>query len=382
MRIAAKPISCLFILMVCLAQIGCTKKNNNTENTIRIGEVGSFTGSEATFGKETHQGIELAFAEINKNGGLLGKQVTISKYDNQGKDDETVVAMNRLINEDKVIAILGEVASGRSKVMAPIAQANKIPMVSPSSTNIQVTQIGDYIFRVCFIDPFQGKVMSKFAKENLKAKRVAILRDVKNSYSGGLANAFVEHWKSTGGQIVGDVSYSAGDIDFKAQLTTIRSQKPDAIFVPGYYTDVGLIARQARELGIKAPLLGGDGWDSPDLFNVGGKAINDSYISNHYSSEDPSPRVQEFVKKYKGAFGVVPGGLAAMGYDAALVLAEAIRTAGSEDPKKIRDALAGIKNFQAVTGMISIDENRNAVKPAVVLKIEDGKFKYVTTIKD
>jgi branched-chain amino acid transport system substrate-binding protein len=253
-------------------------------------------------------------------------------------------------------------------------------MMSPSSTNPKVTQMGDYIFRVCFIDPFQGKVMAKFAAENLKAKKIAILRDVKNDYSMGLANYFTDTFKTLGGTIVVDQSYSAGDVDFKAQLTAIRAQNPDAIFVPGYYTEVGLIARQARELGITVPLLGGDGWDSPKLKEIGGDAMSNSYFSNHYSAEDKSPVVQEFITKFKAAYGEVPDGLAAMGYDAAEVLADAMKRAPTLKSEDVRLALTQTKDYPGVTGKITIDPNRDAVKSAVVLKVTKGDFSYQTTI--
>jgi len=348
---------------------------------IKIGEVGSTTGSEATFGVATHQGVELAVKEINSTGGIKGKKLQVILLDDQGKPEEAATAITRLITQDKVTAVIGEVASSRSLAMAPIAQQNKIPMISPSSTNPKVTDIGDYIFRVCFIDPFQGYVMAKFAAENLKFKRVAILRDVKNDYSVGLAKFFTETFKKLGGEIVVDQSYSAGDIDFKSQLTAIRAAKPEAIFVPGYYTEVGLIARQARSLGIKAPLLGGDGWDSPKLLQIGGKAIEGAYFSNHYSAEDKSPHVQAFIERYRKEYKEVPSGLAAMGFDAAMVLADAMKRAKSMSPADIRAALAATKDFQGVTGRISIDQQRNAVKPAVVLKVVNGSFVYESTIR-
>lgn len=350
------------------------------DDTLLIGEVGSMTGNDATFGTSTHNGIELALKEINGQGGVKGKKLQVVSLDDQGKPEEAATAVTKLITQDKVAAILGEVASSRSLAMAPIAQNNKIPMISPSSTNPKVTEMGDYIFRVCFIDPFQGTVMARFAMKDLKAKKVAILRDVKNDYSVGLANFFIETFKKNGGEIVIDQSYSAGDVDFKSQLTAIRSKKPDAIFVPGYYTEVGLIARQARELGVKAPLMGGDGWDSPKLNEIGGAAMNNSYFSNHYSAEDKSPKVQEFIKKYKEAYGIVPDSLAAMGYDAALVLADAMKRAKSLKSSDIRDAIAKTTNFSGVTGKITINPERNAVKSAVILKVENGNFKYLTTI--
>ncbi|MBU6376250.1 MAG: ABC transporter substrate-binding protein [Bdellovibrionales bacterium] len=347
---------------------------------IKIGEVGSMTGPQATFGTSTNQGIKLAVQEINAAGGVKGKKIELISLDDQSKPEEAATAVTKLITQDKVIAILGEVASSVSLAMAPIAQSNKTPMISPSSTNPKVTEQGDYIFRTCFIDPFQGTVMARFAVDTLKAKKVAILRDIKSDYSVGLANFFAETFKKSGGEIVMDQSYSQGDIDFKAQLTSIRSKNPDAIFVPGYYNEVGLIARQAKEFGIKAPLLGGDGWDSPKLLEIGGNAFEGSYFSNHYSSEDQSSVVQNFIAKFKQAYGSIPDGLSAAGYDAAKILADAMNRAPSLEKAAIRDAIAATKDYNAVTGKISIDSNRNAVKSAVVLKITGGTFKYQTTI--
>ena len=349
-------------------------------DTIKIGEVGSMTGSEATFGVSTHEGIQLAIKEQNAKGGIKGKKIELISLDNQGKPEEAAIATTKLITQDKVVAILGEVASSRSLAMAPIAQQNKVPMVSPSSTNPKVTEVGDYIFRVCFIDPFQGSVMAKFASETLKVKKVAILRDVKSDYSVGLSNYFTEAFKKAGGEIVVDQSYSSGEVDFNSQLTSIRAKKPDAIFVPGYYTEVGLIAKQARKLGIKAPIMGGDGWDSEKLYEIGGKALNNGFFSNHYSQDDQSPSVQNFIKNYKAAYGKVPDGLAAMGYDAAAVLFAAMDKTKSVAPAEIRDQLAKTKDYQAVTGKITIDAKRNASKPAVVLEVKDGKFLYKSTV--
>lgn len=354
--------------------------SSSVGDVIKVGEVGSMTGRQANFGQSTHNGIELAMMETNESGGVKGKRIQVISMDDQGKPDEAATAVTKLITQDKVIAILGEVASSVSLAMAPIAQGYKIPMISPSSTNPKVTAQGDYIFRVCFIDPFQGLVMAKFAMEDLKGKKLAVLRDVKNDYSVGLAQFFSDYVNKHGGQITMDQSYSEGDQDFKSQLTAIRGTKPDAIFVPGYYGDVALIARQARQLGITVPLLGGDGWDAPELKTVGGDAINGSYFSNHYSSEDQSPVIQNFITKFKAKYGRVPDGLAAMGYDAARVLVDAMNRAKSFSPSDIREALVQTKDFQGVTGKITIDAERNAVKPAVVLKIVNGEFKYQTTI--
>ncbi len=350
---------------------------------IWFGHVGSLTGAEATFGDSTDKGIKLAIEELNAKGGVKGKQVDLKTYDDQGKPEEAAIAATRLVTQDKVTVLLGEVASSRSLAMAPIAEANKVPMITPSSTNPKVTKDGDktrpFIFRVCFIDPFQGTVMAKFAKEK-GVKKVAILRDVGNAYSVGLADYFLSKFKELGGTIADDQSYKAGDQDFKAQLTAIKAKAPEAIYVPGYYTDVALIARQARELGIKAPLMGGDGWDSAKLFEIGGRAIEGSYFSNHYSPEDPSPRIQDFIKRFKARFGAVPDSMAATGYDAAMVAGDAIARAKGGTGEAIAEAIAATKDFPGVTGVITLDQDHNAVKPAVVLEVKGGKAVYVATV--
>jgi branched-chain amino acid transport system substrate-binding protein len=388
-----KYLSALTILAL-FALPGCVKKEGppgsststadakavNPSEVISVGEFGSMTGSEATFGISTHRGIEMAFDETNKAGGIKGKKINLIALDNEGKAEQAAAVVTRLLKQDKVVAILGEVASSRSLAAAPIAQESKIPMITPSSTNPKVTQVGDYIFRVCFIDPFQGTVMAKFASENLKAKKVAILRDVKSDYSVGLADFFAETFKKLGGEIVSDQSYQSGEIDFKGQLTDIRSKKPDAIFVPGYYTEVGLIARQARQLGIKVPLLGGDGWDSSKLYEIGKEAINGSYFSSHYTTESTDPKVQDFIKRYKERYNETPDALAALGYDAARVLTEAMQRTTDLAPQNIRDEIAKTKNFNGVTGVISINDKRDAVKSAVVVRVDGTTNRYVTTI--
>jgi branched-chain amino acid transport system substrate-binding protein len=272
------------------------------------------------------------------------------------------------------------VASSRSLEAAPICQASHVPMISPASTNPKVTEVGDYVFRVCFIDPFQGTVMAKFALDTLKAKRVALLTDVKQDYSQGLAQFFKEYYTAHSGQITSEKSYSSGDKDFRAQLTAIKGDKPDAIFVPGSYTEVGLIARQARSLGIKCPLLGGDGWDSPQLVPIGGSAMEGCYFSNHFSTEDSSPVIQGFIAKYKAKYNAEPDAMAALGYDSAMILADAIKRAGGTDPAKLRDAIAATKGYQGITGLITIDAERNATKPAVILQIKGGVFKFVAAV--
>lgn len=355
---------------------GCT----NSKNEIRIGEYGSLTGNDATFGLSTNKGIRMALEEVNEKGGVKGKKIKLITLDDQGKDTEAVQAVTRLITQENVVAVLGEVASSRSKAAAPIAQEYKVPMISPSSTNPEVTKIGDYIFRVCFIDPFQGFVMAKFATEHLKLKKVAILRDVGSDYSMGLADVFSAEMKKMGGEIVADLSYQATDVDFKAQLTQLRSKNPQAIYVPGYYTSVGSIAKQARELGIKVPLLGGDGWDSTKLSEIGKDAINGNYFSNHYTSESTDPVVQDFIKRFREKYKETPDGLAAMGYDAAKVLIAAMERASDLAPKSIRDEIAKTKDFAGVTGKITINEHRDAVKSAVIVQVQGSTNKYITTI--
>jgi len=349
---------------------------------IVIGEFASLTGSEATFGINSSNGVELAKQEINNAGGVLGRKIKTVIEDDQSKPGQPSSAVKKLIASDKAIAIVGEIASSRSLEAAPICQEAKIPMVSPGSTNPRVTEVGDYIFRVCFIDPFQGTVMAKFALDNLKAKKVAILTDVRNDYSVGLTKYFKEYFTSHGGQVAVERSFSGGgtDKDFRAQLTSIKAAQPDAIFVPGYYTEAGLIAKQARSLGIKVPLMGGDGWDSPKLAEIGGSAMDGCFFSTHFSPQDTNPKVQDFVKKYREKFNAMPDGMAPLGYDAMMILADCIKTAGTTDAAKVREALTNVKDYEGVTGKITIDNKRNANKSAVVLKVNGRQNDYVATI--
>lgn len=377
----------LLLLVTAVAlTAACTKKSAETPAEapaaeIVVGEYASMTGSIATFGQSSHKGSVLAIDEINAAGGVLGKKIRLVTEDDQSKPEEARTAALKLMRQDNVVALLGEIASSNSLAAAPAAQAAKIPMISPGSTNPKVTEVGDYIFRVCFIDPFQGAVMAKFAADTLKAKKVALLVDVKSDYSVGLAKFFEEAFAKAGGTIVVRQDYTAGDIEFSAQLTDIKSRNPDAIFLPGYYTEAGLIIKKARELGIKAPFLGGDGWDSPRTTEIGGAAVNGSYFSNHYAAENTDPVVQNFVKAFKARYNEVPDAMAALGYDAAKLLADAIGRAGTTESAKLRQAIADTQNFQGVTGSITLNDKRDAVKSAVVLVIEDGKFKYYTTVQ-
>ncbi len=347
---------------------------------IKVGEYASLTGTEATFGQSSHNGTKLAIDELNQAGGVLGKELELITEDDQSKAGEPATIVRKLITRDKVVAVLGEVASGRSLEAAPICQQYKTPMISPSSTNPGVTQVGDYIFRVCFLDSFQGTLLAKFAQKTLAAKNVAVLTDVKSPYSVGLAQYFKERFAADGGKVVMEQKYSGGDKDFNAQLTAIKAANPQAVFVPGYYTEAGLIALQARRLGLTVPLFGGDGWESPKLIEIGGTAVEGTYYSTHYSPEDQAPMVQNFVKKFQERFKETPDAMAALGYDSAMVLADAIKRAGTTEGPKLRDALAATKEFQGVTGKTAMDAHRDASKPAVIVTVKNGQFKYVETI--
>jgi branched-chain amino acid transport system substrate-binding protein len=375
----ARRLALLVAALLVAASLGACKSNPTDE--IVIGEFASLTGGTATFGRSSDAGVQLAVNEINAAGGLLGKKVRVVVEDDQSKPEEARTSVLKLLKQDEVVAVLGEVASSRSLAAAPECQRAGVPMISPASTNPKVTAVGEYIFRVCFIDPFQGSTMARFAAETLHAKSAAILRDVKNDYSVGLADFFRDEFTRHGGKILTDVSYSEGDIDFKAQLTAIRGVRPDVVFVPGYYTEVGLIARQARELGITVPLLGGDGWDSPRTVEIGGAAANGCYFSNHYAADDPNPVVQSFIQKFRQKYSEIPDAMAVLGYDATQVLADAIRRAGATDGRRLRDAIATTKDFPGVSGKITIDDERNARKSIVVLKIDDGKVKFFSKVE-
>jgi branched-chain amino acid transport system substrate-binding protein len=347
---------------------------------IKIGSLASMTGLTSTFGQSTDKGIRLAAEERNKAGGVLGRPIEIDTADDESSADKTPLAVLKLIEQDKVAAVLGEVASSRSIAAAPACQREHIPMLSPSSTNPNVTKIGNYIFRSCFIDDFQGLIISKFTAEDLKLKKAAILTDTKNDYSTGLTAVLNDDFPKRGGQIVAHDTYQAGDTNFKTQLTNIKNAKPDIVFLPGYYTEIVLIVTQARELGITCPFIGGDGWDSDSTLKDGGKAVEGCYFTNHYNAADPDPKVVEFVKRFKERYNVVPDAMAVTGYDAANILFDAITRAKSTDGQDIRDALAQTRDFPAVTGSITIGKDRNAIKPAVVLEIKDNKFQLVKRV--
>ena len=391
-RFCANILGAAVAALLCLG-VGCSKPADSTSpsgnasgagaggDAIVVGEFASLTGKEAAFGQSSHKGTLLAVEEINAGGGVLGKKIDLKTEDTQSKPGESITVVKKLIAREKAIAILGEVASGRSNEGADVCMASKIPMISPSSTNPKVTEKGEYIFRVCFIDPFQGTVMATFADKTLKLKKVALITDVGAAYSVGLAEYFVKAFTQKGGTIVLEQKFTGGDKDFKAQLTAIKGTNPDGIFAPCYYTDAALLSRQARELGMNIPIFGGDGWEAPELLEIGGKAMENTYYSTHYSPEADVPAVQNFVKKFKARFNnEVPDAMAALGYDSAMVLTDAIKRAGGTESGKLRDAIAATKDFEGVTGKTTIDAQRNATKAAVIIKVENGKFRYVETI--
>jgi branched-chain amino acid transport system substrate-binding protein len=375
--------------------LGCAQRSNE----IPVGIYGSLTGTTATFGVSTKNGAEMFIDNFNTAGGISGIKIKPYVEDDQSRPEEAATAVTKLIDQNGVIGVIGEVASSRSMAAAPYCQQAGVPMISPSSTNPKVTELGDYIFRVCFIDPFQGQMIAKFAKSTLNLSKAAVLRDIKNDYSVGLANYFTEAFQAMGGTVVIDQSYSEGDQDFKAQLTAIKAKNPQFIMVPGYYTEVGLIARQARELGITVPLLGGDGWVSDKLLEIAQDALNGSYFVNHFYEKDPNPLVQKFVADYQQRYGAKPDGLAALAYDAAGVLSAALMKLHDEDPKsfqalmgprndaqkaaraKLRDLIAATKDYPGVTGRITLDAKRNAVKPAVFIGIQNHQYQFVATVE-
>ena len=368
-------------LVAAFAALGLSHCNKGGGDTIKIGEFASLTGKEATFGISSHEGTLLAVEEINATGGVLGKKLELLTEDNQSKPSESTNAVNKLISKDGVVAILGEVASSRSFEAAPACQGAKIPMISPASTNPSVTEVGDYIFRACFTDPFQGAALANFATGELKATKVAMLTDVKSDYSKGLAKYFKEKFLTNGGTLVTELDYSGGDKDFKAQLTTIKNANPQAVFVPGYYTDVALIALQAKDLGMTVPMFGGDGWESSVLLDIGKDAMNGHYFSTHCAADQATPKMTAFVDAYKKRFnGKVPDAMAVLGYDSAMLLVDAMKRSGTTEGPKLRDAIAATKDFEGASGKFSLNANRDAVKALVFIKIENGQFRYTATV--
>ena len=380
------------VLGFALFALGC---GGGGTSELVIGEFGSLTGNDATFGQSTKNGVEVALDELTARaqGKIAGLKVRVQVEDDQSRAEEAATVVQKLINQDRVIAVIGEVASSRSLAGGPICQAAGVPMITPSSTNPRVTEVGDFIFRMCFLDQFQGAIMARFTADSLKLKRVAILKDARNDYSVGLAKFFADEFTRLGGQIVVEQAFSSGDQDFRAQLTAIKGKRPQAIVVPGYYTEAGLIARQARELGIKEPLIGGDGWESEQLIAIGGEALEGCYYTNHWALDAPNPRLKEFLDKYHAKFNGDPDAIGGLAYDAATILFQSLDKLAEQDPetfrglssakagtdlrkaaeRKLRDLIATTTSFEGVTGNITLDEHRNASKPAVVIEIRGGK---------
>jgi branched-chain amino acid transport system substrate-binding protein len=370
----------LILLAGALVALACRpgREAQTTDATgdIPVGVYGALTGSEAAFGTSTVQGARIAADEINAAGGINGRKIQLLVEDDQGRADEATNVVTKLITGSNVVALIGENSSNQSLAVAPIAQQNGVPMISPSSTNPAVTEKGEYIFRVCFTDPYQGKALASFVRNNLKLETAAILVDKKNDYSVGLGGVFRKEFEAMGGRIVAEQSYAGGDSEFRPQLTTIRDAKPQALFIPGFYTEVGQIAIQARDLGIDVPLVGGDGWDSPTVIQIGGRSIENSYFSDHYFVGDTRPVVQKFVAEYERRHGKKPEATAALGYDAVYIFAEAAKRAGNVERKAVRDQIAATKDYQGVSGTITMGADRNPIKPVAMIKIENGQMNF------
>ena len=350
------------------------------EDTIKIGEFASMTGKEATFGQISHQGALLAIEEVNAAGGVLGRKLELLTEDDQSKPGESATIVKKFISRDKVVAILGEIVSSRTLEAAPICQNAKIPLVSPGATAPEVTTKGDYIFRACFIDPFVGTITAKFARDTLKVRRAGILSSVSSAQSVGLAKFFRERFTAEGGTIALEQKFGEGDKDFRAQLTAIRAAGVDGVFIPAYYTEAALICKQARDLGLVIPLFGTDGRESAEFLATGGKAVEGCYLVTHYSPENHSPLVRAFNARFQQRWDTPSNALSALGYDAAMLIVDALRRAGTTDSAKLRDALAATAGFVGVTGVFTLDAQRNPTKSAVVLTVKNGKFAFVQDV--
>jgi len=372
-----KSLVVLLALAVVLGLVlgGCQKQAKE----VKIGIIAPISGEAATFGESTANGAKLYFDQVNAAGGVEGMKIVYFVEDDKGDPTEGANAYSKLIDQNKVSAIVGTVMSKVSLAGAPIAQNKGVPMISPTSTNPAVTLVGNYIFRACFIDPFQGFVAAKFAFNDLGKKTAAVIYDSGNDYTKGLAEVFRDEFTKMGGKITAFESYAAGTSDFNAQLVKIKATNPDVLFIPNYYNDAGLIAKQAREMGIKAIFLGGDGWDSPDLFKIGGKAIEGGFFVNHFSKDSQLPAAKKFVADYKAKYNKDPDALAALAYEAAMITVDAIKRAKSSDPKAIRDAMEKT-NLETLTGVVKFDQNRNPVKGAVILECKGGQAVYKASV--
>ncbi|NLC66736.1 MAG: ABC transporter substrate-binding protein [Clostridium sp.] len=377
-----KKMSLLLLLLFVFSVVsGCSGDKNDKVgegDTIKVGMNYELSGPVSTYGQSLSAGIELAMEQINNDGGVLGKQIELIKVDNRSDTTEVANVSTRLATKDNVVAILGAATSGNTKAASPAAMENKVPLISASATDDDVTvdsngNVREYIFKTCFSDSFQGVTMANFAYDDLGHKNVAILFDNTSDYAKGLFSSFKETFSDLGGEVLSEEAYQAKDTDFKAVLTNIKGQNPDVLYVPGYYEEVGLIIRQARELGLDVPILGGDGYDSPKLAEIAGtENLNDVYYTNHYSSMDTASEIVDFREAFKGKYNTEADAFNALGYDLAYFLVDAIDRAGSEDREKIKDAIAATENFKAITGTLSIDENHNPVKAVTILEVVDG----------
>ena len=371
--------------MMALLTTGC---GNTNSNEIKIGANLEMTGNTATFGQSATNGAKLAIKQVNAKGGVLGKKITLVVADNKSDTAEAANAMQKLATQDKVIASIAPIASSSVMAAAQVNESAKILGISPTASNPNVTvdpetgKVRDYLFRATFIDPFQGAVMANFAKNTLKAQKAAVYIENSSDYAKGLGKFFKETFVQNGGNIVSDEAYLAKDTDFKATLTKIKASNPDVIFVPGYYQEVGMIVKQAREIGITVPILGADGWDSAKLPEIAGaEALNNTFFSNHYSPDDNSPEIKNFVEAYKAEYGQVPDAFAALSYDATMMIIEAIKRAGVEDSVKVKDELAKTKDYQGVSGSITLDEKHNAEKGVVIIEMKNGIQAFKEKIK-
>ena len=363
-----------------LVATGCSKQEGNT---VKIGGIAPLSGNVAVYGVECKNGIDLAIEEINAAGGINGKLIEFICEDDEGAPDKTVNAFKKLTTKDGVKIVIGSLTSGCTQAITTLSQAGKVLQVAPAATAPAITDAGNYIFRACFIDPFQGTVGGKFAADNLGKKKAAILYDIGNDYSVGLAENFKTSFKNNGGEIVSIESYATGDKDFNAQLTKIKSANPDVVYLPDYYGTVALIAKQLRAQGINTPIIGADGWDG--LTDNAGDEVLNGYYSNHYAADSTEPAVMKYVNAFRAKYNKDPNSFAALGYDSVYLLKDAMEKAGSTtDVAAIRTALENT-NGDYVTGHLTFDEKRNPVKSAVMLELvrgTDGKLttKYEATV--
>ncbi|NLM74620.1 MAG: ABC transporter substrate-binding protein [Clostridiaceae bacterium] len=371
-----KAISIFLVLVFTMTLLaGCGSKVN--ENEIPIGINYELSGSVASYGQASVEGIELAIEEVNKAGGIDGKLIKPIKYDNKSEHSMATTLAKKLMTQDKVVAVLGPATSGAFKATIPEANKNKVVVASGSATDDSVTVdesgVKEYAFRICFTDSFQGTAMANFALNNMSATKAVVIMDSSSDYGKGLAKNFTETFEAGGGTVVASEAFVSGDTDFNAILTKIKGNDFDVIFISGYYNEAGLIIKQARALGIDAPILGPDGFGAPELVELAGAdALNDVYFSSHFSVLDTDPSVADFIENFKAKYGKEPDQFAALGYDLAMFVIDGIRRAGSTDPTAIKDALAATTDFSGVTGSFSIDENHNPVKAVVVVGIENG----------